>query len=189
MSTSQELVSEAGPRNSTHGSFERNAQLSQELKSLIYPSIDGSWSFVAREAIDMICLKMSRILSGRIAEPDHWRDIGGYAQLVYNSKDSTYEPASPSFEAVADYSQALKVFIAKNMDPEAAAAASPLQREALDTLCQSVARIMAGGVTQLSNWLYIIEAAEAVTDILVQQQEVETLPSISKMLDAKRPGA
>lgn len=68
-------------RNSTHGSFDENARISQELKNVIR-SCDGELTDAQREALDMICLKLSRILSGHANFKDHWTDISGYAQLV-----------------------------------------------------------------------------------------------------------
>lgn len=72
-------------RQGTHGSFERNAHLSQLLKHIM--KTNGSWddlSPVQRESLDMIALKISRILTGNANEPDHWRDIAGYATLAEN---------------------------------------------------------------------------------------------------------
>ena len=37
---------------------------------------------VQREAVDMICLKLSRIISGQSHFRDHWDDIAGYARLA-----------------------------------------------------------------------------------------------------------
>ena len=70
-------------RQMTHGSFEDNANFSQELKS-IFRSYRG-WnhlSAIEREAMDMIALKFSRILSGKSMERQHWEDVRGYAALV-----------------------------------------------------------------------------------------------------------
>jgi hypothetical protein len=44
----------------------------------------GQLSAVQKEALDMICSKISRILSGNPDFPDHWLDIEGYARLVNN---------------------------------------------------------------------------------------------------------
>ena len=69
-------------REKTHGSFEQTARLSQVLKMTFesdgtnYPS-----NMVHREALDMIALKLSRILSGQANFKDHWDDIAGYAKL------------------------------------------------------------------------------------------------------------
>ena len=69
-------------REKTHGSFERNAQLSQRLKDLFnYPG-EAKMCDVHKEALDMIALKLSRILSGQADFADHWDDIAGYAKLA-----------------------------------------------------------------------------------------------------------
>lgn len=76
----EQILSE---RQQTHGSFEENAHLSQELKRLLR-SKDG-WNCMTLaqgEALDMICLKISRIMSGDANYRDHWDDIAGYATLI-----------------------------------------------------------------------------------------------------------
>lgn len=70
-------------RHSTHGSFEQNALISQGLKSVFassphYDALDADM----KESLDMIALKLSRILSGNPHVKDHWTDISGYAQLI-----------------------------------------------------------------------------------------------------------
>lgn len=70
-------------RNSTHGDFRTNARLSQKLKT-VFRSYDG-WDAlddVEKEVLDMISLKISRILSGKSLERQHWEDIEGYAHLA-----------------------------------------------------------------------------------------------------------
>jgi hypothetical protein len=70
-------------RGSTHGDFSVNADLSQRLKRILRES--PGWTNlhpVHREALDVIALKVSRILSGKPYEPDHWADIAGYARLA-----------------------------------------------------------------------------------------------------------
>jgi hypothetical protein len=70
-------------RQSTHGSFQDNAILSQLLKKVIRTA--PGWerlTDVEREAMDMICLKFSRVLSGKSRERQHWEDIVGYGKLV-----------------------------------------------------------------------------------------------------------
>ncbi len=72
-------------RNSTHGSFEDNARVSQGLKEWMRGS--PGWAKltdVEREAMDMIALKFSRVLSGKSLEKQHWEDVVGYGQLVLN---------------------------------------------------------------------------------------------------------
>ncbi len=38
----------------------------------------------ARSAVSMIAMKLARIATGNIQEPDHWLDIAGYARLHYD---------------------------------------------------------------------------------------------------------
>jgi hypothetical protein len=78
--TTDELIQE---RHETHGDFKDNARLSQYLKELFRD--EEGWALlgtVRREALDMIALKISRILSGKADESDHWDDIAGYARLA-----------------------------------------------------------------------------------------------------------
>lgn len=75
-------------REKTHGSFRTNAEFSQKLKEIcrVYKSSE-EMNVVHREALDMICLKMSRILSGQAYYKDHWDDIAGYAKLASEACD------------------------------------------------------------------------------------------------------
>jgi hypothetical protein len=69
----------------THGDWATRAQLCQLMQNLARnaPNYDGMY-FGHREAIDMIIVKLSRILCGDPNHPDHWRDIIGYAELALN---------------------------------------------------------------------------------------------------------
>lgn len=70
-------------RQTTHGSFEDNAIISQSIKRMFRAG--PGWlklTDVEREAMDMIALKFSRILSGKSLEKQHWEDVVGYAKLV-----------------------------------------------------------------------------------------------------------
>lgn len=69
-------------RQKTHGSFETNALISQKLKTLFDELGADRFVHVHREALDMIALKLSRILSGQADFKDHWDDIAGYAKLA-----------------------------------------------------------------------------------------------------------
>lgn len=69
-------------RNKTHGNFNENASLSQSIKDVLKSG--KNWSNltdVQKESLEMIAMKMSRILSGDKDYRDHWDDIMGYAQL------------------------------------------------------------------------------------------------------------
>lgn len=75
-----ELLSE---RATTHGSFETNASIAQELKAAMRAS--PRWedlSDVRKESLEFIASKIGRILSGRSDLADHWADIAGYAELA-----------------------------------------------------------------------------------------------------------
>lgn len=70
-------------RQATHGDFRTNARLSQKLKA-VFRTYEG-WEHlddVEKEVLDMISLKISRILSGKSLERQHWEDIEGYAHLA-----------------------------------------------------------------------------------------------------------
>lgn len=70
-------------RQTTHGSFEENAIISQALKRM-FRANDG-WNRltdIERESFDMIALKFSRILSGKSMSKQHWEDVVGYAKLI-----------------------------------------------------------------------------------------------------------
>lgn len=74
-------------RGKTHGNWEKQAQLSQAMKHCVDLSQDPfkTLSKAQREALDMIIMKISRIVAGNPNEPDHWLDIQGYAKLGQNS--------------------------------------------------------------------------------------------------------
>lgn len=70
-------------RQTTHGEFTDNARVSQSLKRSF--RAEPGWELLTdteREAMDMIALKFSRILSGKSLELQHWEDVVGYAQLA-----------------------------------------------------------------------------------------------------------
>lgn len=70
-------------RQTTHGSFEENAIISQAFKRMF--RANSGWdrlSDIERESLDMIALKFSRILSGKSLSKQHWEDVVGYAKLV-----------------------------------------------------------------------------------------------------------
>lgn len=72
-------------REKTHGSFRNNAMISQEFKAIFARTQRGYADAITNvshlEALDMIALKLSRILSGQANFKDHWDDIAGYAKL------------------------------------------------------------------------------------------------------------
>lgn len=70
-------------RQHTHGDFTDNAKIMQELKFTL--RCEPGWvdlTPVQKEALEMICNKIGRIVTGNHNEPDHWLDIEGYARLA-----------------------------------------------------------------------------------------------------------
>lgn len=75
-------------REKTHGSFHTNARIAQAIKIIFHENIEPcGFRDVHREALDMIALKLSRILSGQANFKDHWEDISGYAKLASEACD------------------------------------------------------------------------------------------------------
>ena len=68
-------------RAKTHGDYNRTARLAQDLKTRIRAE-DHCLSYAQLEALEMICVKMARIVCGNPDEMDHWRDVCGYATLA-----------------------------------------------------------------------------------------------------------
>jgi hypothetical protein len=73
-------------RGKTHGRFENFSSMCQALKSTM--QISNNWDVLPdthKEALEMICHKMARVLEGNFSHKDHWDDIAGYATLVANT--------------------------------------------------------------------------------------------------------
>jgi hypothetical protein len=76
------ILQERGER---YGSFEQNSATVQALKKVLH--MNDNWlhlHYDQREALDMICHKMARIINGNPNYVDSWADIAGYATLVAN---------------------------------------------------------------------------------------------------------
>jgi hypothetical protein len=70
-------------REKTHGSYHSTAKLSQALKDTMKSGTNWiSLSDEQAEALEMIALKIARILSGNPDFADHWDDVIGYAKLA-----------------------------------------------------------------------------------------------------------
>ena len=79
-------------RGKTHGDYVVHALVTQDLKRVInhhVGDLDRRLDDDMAETLDMIAHKIGRIIAGNPAEPDHWRDIAGYAQLVANRLEGT----------------------------------------------------------------------------------------------------
>lgn len=76
-------------RGHTHGDFTDMARTVQRLKGVIADELarrhargQPDLSLGAAEALDMIALKLGRIIAGKWDHADHWEDVAGYARLV-----------------------------------------------------------------------------------------------------------
>ena len=70
-------------RENTYGSFSHNATVTQGLKD--YLRLGNSWkdmSSTQKEALEMVCHKMSRIVNGNPNYKDSWIDIQGFTELA-----------------------------------------------------------------------------------------------------------
>jgi len=79
-------------REKTHGDYMTHAAITQNLKLVMrhhLADLDRGMDDDMAETLDMIAHKIGRIIAGNPAEPDHWRDIAGYAQLVANRLEVT----------------------------------------------------------------------------------------------------
>jgi len=69
-------------KQKTHGNYRDTANISQALKGVM--SVGKNWEALKdtqREALELIAMKIARILSGDQNYRDHWDDIEGYAEL------------------------------------------------------------------------------------------------------------
>ena len=74
-------------RQQTHGDFSSNAEASRALKDVIVVHTTRRLSVVQLEALDNICQKIARIITGSPNHSDSWHDIAGYATLAEDSID------------------------------------------------------------------------------------------------------
>ena len=86
-------------RGSRYGSFDSQANLTQDLKRVMqsrkgWPALDDD----QKEALEMIAHKIGRILNGDPNYADSWHDIAGYAKLVDDRLAKKDEPLEiPAF--------------------------------------------------------------------------------------------
>ena len=71
-------------RDREYGKFSSVANMAQELKRTVDMYDKGDLDNDQREAIDMILLKISRIINGNPKNIDSWHDVAGYATLIEN---------------------------------------------------------------------------------------------------------
>jgi hypothetical protein len=70
-------------RGNRYGKFTGHAKVTQDLKDIIRRHTHGKpLADDQREALEMICHKIGRIVNGDPDYADSWIDIAGYATLV-----------------------------------------------------------------------------------------------------------
>lgn len=72
-------------RQQTHGDFNVQSMISQQLKLTARESPNSNWDELdwdMQESLDMILHKVARLLAGDPNTIDTWHDISGYATLV-----------------------------------------------------------------------------------------------------------
>ena len=83
-------------RQTTHGDYADTARTAQRLKQAIREGNNYAiLTDIQRESLDMIVMKIARILSGDPGHADHWDDITGYARLVSVPLHTPRTPDSP----------------------------------------------------------------------------------------------
>ena len=72
-------------REKTHGDFNDVSECSQVIKGRLMEQIKkhaNDFNYAQIEALDMICVKLARIVCGDPNFLDTWRDISNYAELI-----------------------------------------------------------------------------------------------------------
>lgn len=70
-------------RGGRYGSFVTQAEIEQDLMARL--AVEAGWSRLApdqKSAVQMICVKLARIVNGDPNYADNWHDIVGYGRLV-----------------------------------------------------------------------------------------------------------
>ena len=78
-------------RGKNYGDFIRQSGVSQSLKACIRTQTFDMMPEDMKEALELILMKVARIVCGNPAYADSWQDIIGYAQLVLNSLNNSLE--------------------------------------------------------------------------------------------------
>ena len=70
-------------RDKIYGGFENNAAIAKELERVIEDGWQGAPpSNMQAYTLDMLCVKISRIVCGDVDHDDNWKDIEGYARIL-----------------------------------------------------------------------------------------------------------
>jgi len=108
-------------RGQRYGTFAENAATAQSLKNVLRNS--DNWvmlDYDMQQALDVICDKASRILSGDPTYADNWHDIAGYAKLVEDRLTAPAAPAgiAPEPEYVPDSASLEHPALSQDDDPK-----------------------------------------------------------------------
>ena len=78
--STSEILEERGAR---YGNYLKQTQISSAIKNVIIDVVQF-WDMESdqRDCLEMIAVKISRILNGDPNYADNWDDIAGYAKLV-----------------------------------------------------------------------------------------------------------
>lgn len=85
MSQPDSITATLTERGARYGLFKDHAEIAQCLKVAIRGYMADKWNDLEddqREALEMICHKIARIVNGDPHYADSWVDIAGYAKLV-----------------------------------------------------------------------------------------------------------
>jgi len=89
----QSLTDILEDRGASYGDYTSQALVAQRLKRIVHSAqTRADMGAVQRESLDLICTKMSRILTGDPRHVDSWVDIAGYAQLVVDRLRGVEDP-------------------------------------------------------------------------------------------------
>ena len=77
-------------RKEDYGDYASQCSISSGLKKILREN-GRSMTLVTREAMDMTCVKLSRLANGNCEHRDSWVDIAGYATLVVKILDEEEE--------------------------------------------------------------------------------------------------
>ncbi len=92
-------------RGNSYGDFGHQAMCAQTLKQILHGhahrhAVDLSGE--QKEAIDMLCTKLSRIVNGDPNKVDSWRDVEGYAKLIADRLEEQQQRAVANNVTVED---------------------------------------------------------------------------------------
>lgn len=74
-------------RGKRYGNYLQQTEISFGIKKEIHGEAFENMEVDQQDALDMIAVKMSRIVNGDPDYSDNWRDIAGYATLVADRLD------------------------------------------------------------------------------------------------------